>query len=241
MTEPLSDTDDILLAEYALGTLDYEDRVVLETRLAQEPDLRAALALWDARLVPLAEEYDPVPPPAGLKRAVDARVFGRPAERMDTLALSTIEAARKAARMWRGLAGAGFALAVGLAAALFLTDTRGPDPTPQVGPDLIAEIAAEDRSVQVLAVFDPETSALRLVRTSGAAPTGRVLQLWAIVGTAPPVSLGLLPETEVAVLPVAPDLLGAGATLAISTEPPGGSPTGAPTGDVVAAGALQAL
>ena len=33
-------------------------------------------------------------------------------------------------------------------------------------------------------------------------------------------------------------LLQQGATIAISVEPPGGSPTGAPTGPVVASGAL---
>ena len=35
------------------------------------------------------------------------------------------------------------------------------------------------------------------------------------------------------------ELMQQGATIAISVEPPGGSPTGAPTGPVVASGALQ--
>ena len=35
------------------------------------------------------------------------------------------------------------------------------------------------------------------------------------------------------------DLLSQGATIAISVEPPGGSPTGAPTGPVIASGTLE--
>ena len=35
------------------------------------------------------------------------------------------------------------------------------------------------------------------------------------------------------------ELMRQGATIAISVEPPGGSPTGAPTGPVIASGTLQ--
>ena len=62
-----------------------------------------------------------------------------------------------------------------------------------------------------------------------------------IEGTNPPVSLGVLPDGPLARVPLPRELaarLGPGTTLAVSEEPPGGSPT--PT-RVVAAGAISAL
>ena len=58
----------------------------------------------------------------------------------------------------------------------------------------------------------------------------------------PPVSMGSMDGAEVVVIDAA-RLLGASGdqipSLAVSVEPKGGSPTGLPTGPVVASGALQ--
>ncbi len=66
--------------------------------------------------------------------------------------------------------------------------------------------------------------------------------MWLIAGDDAPVSLGVLPDGPVR-LAIAPDLRPrlAGATLAISDEPPGGSPTGQPSGAVLATGPLTEL
>jgi anti-sigma-K factor RskA len=71
-----------------------------------------------------------------------------------------------------------------------------------------------------------------------------VLELWLIEGDAAPVSLGVLPEAPQARVPLDRALaarIAAGALLAISDEPEGGSPTGAPTGAVLAAGPVQEI
>ena len=85
---------------------------------------------------------------------------------------------------------------------------------------------------------------MRITRTDGAAVSGRVLELWGIPadGTGP-VSLGVLPDTETAEVMVPEALFGkaVGLTLALSDEPPGGSPTGAPTGAVLAVGQLSEI
>jgi anti-sigma-K factor RskA len=77
-----------------------------------------------------------------------------------------------------------------------------------------------------------------------ALPANRVLELWAVPPQGAPRSLGLISAQGVTVLQrerLPPSLLDAGKTaaLAVSVEPPGGSPTGAPTGPVVYAGKLQ--
>jgi anti-sigma-K factor RskA len=71
-------------------------------------------------------------------------------------------------------------------------------------------------------------------------PSGKALELWILPpgGTAPK-SLGVLPPAGRKVeLPAMP---AAGTALMVSLEPPGGSPTGAPTGPVVYAGKLGQL
>ena len=65
---------------------------------------------------------------------------------------------------------------------------------------------------------------LSINRTSGAAPPGRALELWAIEGTNPPVSLGVLPDAPLARVALPPDLaarLGPGAILAVTEEAAG--------------------
>jgi anti-sigma-K factor RskA len=71
-----------------------------------------------------------------------------------------------------------------------------------------------------------------------AAPAnGQVYELWMLPnGGAAPVSLGLLPMMGEIALPLdaaRTAILANTGTLAVSVEPAGGSPTGAPTGPVV--------
>jgi anti-sigma-K factor RskA len=112
---------------------------------------------------------------------------------------------------------------------------------PPVDPPYVAQIAAEDGSLVVQAVYDDATGTLFVDREAGGAAPGRALELWLIAGEDAPVSLGVMPQDAQAILRVADDLRGrvAGAVLAISDEPEGGSPTGAPTGDVLAVGPVQ--
>ncbi|HLQ20108.1 MAG TPA: anti-sigma factor, partial [Tabrizicola sp.] len=72
---------------------------------------------------------------------------------------------------------------------------------------------------------------LQVTRVSGVpAVAGQVHELWVIAPGAAPVSLGLLQDRPLTVTyPVPP----AGFVLAVSIEPEGGSPTGAPTGPVI--------
>lgn len=124
----------------------------------------------------------------------------------------------KPARNWLGwLAGAGAVAALLVVFAL---------PQPQA--PLLATVAGEGLSYE--ARYDGAT--LTISRIAGTpAPTGQVHELWIIAPGAAPVSLGLLADGDLTVTTQAPK----GWTLAISLEPTGGSPTGAPTGPVLAA------
>lgn len=214
--------DAALAAEFAMGLLEGDERAAFAARLRAEPRLLAEVQGWQERLALLAEEVTEVPP-ARVKRALDARLFGAPRGR--------------ALRFWQGLSAVGLALAAVLAVLVFV------QPVPEPAPVYAAEIVAADDSLRILAVFQPGTARLRMTRTAGTARPGRALELWLIAGDAPPVSLGVLPEAATVSWNVPEELrnLMAGAALAVSDEPPGGSPTGQPTGDVLAVGAVTAL
>ena len=94
----------------------------------------------------------------------------------------------------------------------------------------------------VQARFDPASNQLDLTRTASGPREGRALEMWLIAGDNAPVSLGVWPKGQAnAVLDIPADLAlqMAGGVLAVSDEPEGGSPTGAPTGDVLAVGQVQ--
>lgn len=214
------DGGDIALAgEYVLHLLEGDARRAFEARLAAEPALRALVAEWETGLAPLADEIAPEAPPAQVKSRLMTGLFGAEKRRPRYSVL----------RILGGMAAAA-ALALVLI-AVFLP--------PPAGPDYLAELAAEDGSLIVRAELSAADRSLTVARLAGQAAPGRVLELWLIAEGAPaPVSLGVLPEAARATLDI-PDaaLAGfAGGVLAISDEPPGGSPTGQPTGAVLAAG-----
>lgn len=214
------DEDDALAGEYALGLMESDARRAFEIRLAREPVLRAQVRAWQERLAALAAEVVPVTPPPRVKAAIDARLFA-PAR----------------GRRWswtRFLGGAATAAALMLALLFW----SGPP-----APALMADIAAEDRSLVYAVRFEPALDRLDVTRTDGAPAAGRVHELWLIAEGAPgPVSLGVIPDDGrvTLALPEAVSAAVAGGTLAVSDEPPGGSPTGQPTGAVLALGMVPA-
>jgi anti-sigma-K factor RskA len=111
------------------------------------------------------------------------------------------------------------------------------------GPAYEASIAAEDGSFVVAARFDPRSSTLAVERTAGADAPGRSQELWVIPAGQDPVSIGVIPEGGTGALPIDPEVvpLLAGGTFAVTDEPEGGSPSGAPTGTLLAAGPFTTL
>ncbi|WP_299816998.1 anti-sigma factor [uncultured Jannaschia sp.] len=204
-----NDDDVALVGEYVLGLLDRDDAAALERRLSQEPRLRALHAEWAADLATLLGTEEKVPP-ARLKRQIEARLF--PHE------------SRRGWAGWGAIVGVPVAA---LAAAFFLLQPADPfDPT------LHVDLAAPQAGLLVAAGADEDT--LRIILQEGAAAPGRSLELWLIAGDADPVSLGLVPESGQIDIP-RPEGLDVGVVFAVSDEPEGGSPTGQPTGEILAA------
>lgn len=218
--------DDALAAEFVLGLTAPEEKAALERRQQDDAGFAALVSAWQARLSGLDDSFAAVPPPARVKAGIDAVLFGG-------------RTAARPAGFWRRFAPlAGFAGGVLATLAVLVVVDRLPPRAPEA---LLAAPIIGTSDLTFLAVYDRESGALRLRKVAGEAPPDTALELWLIAGDAPPQSLGLVEALEDG--PVVQSNLAAGivpgVTLAVSVEPPGGSPTGAPTGPVVAAGPLS--
>ncbi|MET0598486.1 MAG: anti-sigma factor [Mesorhizobium sp.] len=222
--------EDLLAAEYVVGVLPAEERERVARRIESDPAFARLVDLWEVRLAPLAEAYDPAEVPAAVKAALDRRLFaGAPAAAEGAGLWSSLA-------FWRGLSAASLAA---LAVAIALPLLRPAPPTPE---RLVASLAADQSDVRYLAFVDPAHDRISLSHLSGERAAGRDFELWMIEGKNPPVSMGVVPVGSTIRIVVTPELrakLAQGAVLAISLEPSGGSPTGQPTGPVVAAGDLK--
>jgi len=222
---------DHLAAEYVLGVLDPDQRDGCKRLISSDADFAALVAAWEGRLSPLNAAYAEAKPPTGTFDAVETRLFGEPAPTGLWYSL----------RFWRmGALAAlvGLAVLAGANAGLF-----GPLSTNQ-GVQLVATLQAEGSDVQFAALYDADDGTIRINLVSGAPDQDRDFELWFIEGGNAPVSLGVLNRdagTRVVVATGQRALFVDGTVLAISHEPLGGSQTGAPSGPVVAAGAIRKI
>lgn len=224
-------------AEFALGLLDGEELRAARALAASDPDFAREVARWNGRLAPLLDEVDPVGAPDAIWPRLERSLGTGPGE-------SNVITLRRKVTVWRGLTGAMTALAASLALVV-VNRPAPPAPTPvsvTTGQPMVAMIKAGSE-VAAVANWDKAARRLMVAEVKMPAVPDRDYQLWIIPADGKPRSVGVMPNAphmRVALAEPMAAMLGEGATLAVSLEPLGGSPTDAPTGPVVASGALAA-
>lgn len=228
--------DDLLAAEYVLGVLPADERQIASGRIDAETGFARLVDSWEVHLSPMAAAYAEVEPPATVKPAIDRRLFSSTAAPTTTAPSGSLWASLA---FWRGLTAAALAALVLYVAVPYL---RPPVVVPQER--LVASLAADGSDVKYLVVYDAARRDVGLSLVSGERAAGKDFELWMIEGKNAPVSMGVIPAGQTTHIPVTPAVqqkLAQGAVLAVSVEPTGGSPTGQPTGPVVAAGDLKGI
>jgi len=218
---------DALCGEYLLGTLRGAARRRFERALHEEPLVAARLRHWQGLLAPRYASMIETPPPASawprLERELGLSRYRTPWHRRLPL--------------WRGWAIAATAAAL-VAIGLQILPLK---PTNSFAE--IAQLSGPGDAARVSAALsaDRRTLELRASRPVLAGPA-QSYELWLIPAEGgAPVSLAVLGslDAKLALPPAQAARLARGAKLAVSLEPAGGSPTGAPTGPVLFAGAIE--
>ncbi len=218
---------DALAAEYVLGTLDGAARRRFRSLLRDRADMRAAVTAWEQRLSTLLLIGEPQMPPESTWNAIEARIWPKRKGLWQSVSL------------WRSWSAMATAAVVVL--ALWLQPLLN-IPTP---PDHVGVIGAgDDPQWVVSANLDTGALTLRAVNVEATA-VEQAFELWMLPQSGAPQSMGLLPVGGGTVSRSLPPsllaLLRHAKGLAVSVEPPGGSPTGQPTGAVIHTAELLSL
>ena len=234
-------TPDQDAAEYALGVTTAARRQETERRMASDPAFAGMVTAWDERLAPLIDSIAAKAPP----RVVWMRIAAQ------------LGLAPKAARagvwsdlnVWRTATGV-FAVAAAASMAILLVYPK-PVETPTVAQPGVPEatltsvglLKGETGPASFVVTLDRANKRLIIAPVSSASPSDRSFEMWVLPKGQAPISLGVMDGKDVVTIDtdklIGPD--GSRATLAVSVEPLGGSPTGLPTGPVVASGQLQPI
>jgi anti-sigma-K factor RskA len=215
-----------LAAQYVLGTLRGRARRRFERYCARDANALHAVRRWEDRLVDLLAGVVPLAPSAVVWDQIRFRV------RRDR--------ALRPKRVFATFGNWRFALAAGVAAlaiALGLWTGFGPGSTERIA-------IVWDQQHQMWSIEATRSRGELHVNAGDnlMLDPARAYELWALPGSgAAPVSLGLMPKTGRSTLQLndAQRLaLSRSKQIAISLEPPGGSPTGAPTGPVLFVAAI---
>lgn len=227
---------EILAGEYVLGLLDGAEKAAFEGRLADDAGLDAAVDRWRTRLAPIDATARSVEPSVGLWQRIEGRLDRVPAPN-PVASMRPALGARlsrwwESLWLWRGAAFAGIAaallLAVGLVAALDRARRQ---------PVMVAVLLTDTNiAAAVVNTFADGRVELLPLQHIGV-PEGRALEIWTLWDRAVgPRSVGLIDRARAVPLRLDNLPLGADQLFEITVEPASGSPTGRPTGPIVAKG-----
>ena len=202
---------DRLAADYVLGTLRYRARRRFE-RWLLSPQVGALVKAWEDRLAGLEPQLTPVTPPATVWRGIENKLELR---KLD----------RRPAMRWLGIAAS---LIFFVAVGVFITR-----PTVQPPMTALSTLQTDPQTIywRVEVLGDNQELNLQVQKVRDL-PAGKSHELWALPEGGAPVSLGLLPhlgERHVVLNAAQRAALANSKQIAVSLEPEGGSPTGAPT------------
>lgn len=217
---------DRLAAEYVLGTMPGRARRRFEAQLRLSPALRSLVAEWEGRLTPMASSLSGVAPPRRVWQSIQRRIHGKDAVTART-------------GWWNSLAIWRMATGIATAAVLILglvTTTTVQTPTTEKTLMVVVMDDMQTKAPAMTVSWEPGDNSkvmrLRVIGHAEMAPD-TAWELWLLPGeNRPPVSLGLITTHELQTLQVPAQLapaLDQAWGLGMTVEPKGGSPSGAPS------------
>ena len=236
---------DRLAAEYVLGTLQGPARRRFESLLLAHPALRQATQDWERRLGQLSTVTPPVTPSPQVWAGIQQRLFDTAGADAASVRGTLGQATQGVVRWWQRLVlwqgAAAFATVAAVAFGMLLAQ---PQPVqPPIVVVMAAQTAAGGNGI-IPASFvasvggDGRSLVLKPLNDGQQVALNKALELWAVPAKGAPRSLGLVSQQGSTTV-LRTSLLRDTAAFAVSVEPPGGSPSGAPTGPIISVGKLQ--
>lgn len=246
MNTPLDhEPEDLRYAEYVLGVLDADARGAVEREIARDPQAAAEVVRWQNHLLPWMEDVPLVAPAEHVWARVQERVA-----RIQTQSGKRANAPERRGwwnnlSLWRGFAfGTGAIAAACIIALIALPRARVATPAAPTVAYMASTITQTDGQVGWTATMDLAQARIVVVPAKPQGlPPGRAPELWLIPAGQRPIAVGMIASAGPTTIRLDQALvahLGPTAALAVSVEPPGGSPTGQPTGAVIAKGTIGA-
>ena len=219
--------DDLLAAEFVFGVLSGTELAAAQRLLERDANFARMVDAWEQRLAPWTAEIAEVTAPPQVWDRIAASL---PAEKPQGAGLW------QSLAFWRlfGLTGALAAACLG--AFIYVGAVRQQAP-------LIASIDGGGHR-HFVATIDAARGSIAIQPAAYSADATREPELWLIPADGKPRPLGMLRADRAVSIAIPKDLAGltvSNAVLAVSLEPPGGSPTGQPTGPVIASGKVTSL
>lgn len=238
MSRSLNDEHNLLAAEHALGVLEGLELSRARELKLSSPEFARAVREWELALALIANEATDRAPPSRLWERIEQSAGDRSDQ-------AVVVHLRRRLRVWRGVSFAVMAIAAAL--VLFISVPQGSEQAPATDAEpsiLLATLSSEQTNTSLSAAYDPQRQSLLVTPGVLAGAPDHQHELWIIPPGGTPVAVGLLapgqPQRLAVRSEIAPHFRGR-STLAISVEPMGGSPTGQPTGPVIAAGQLLSI
>jgi anti-sigma-K factor RskA len=245
-TEP--PPDEILAGEFVLGVLDVPQHRDAQARVERDRAFAQRVAEWERRLAPWLSEIQPVEPPAQVWTRICLRLGWQDSDSPPVSFWQSLS-------FWR--AATVLSMVVAVAAIVWtLQVVRTPPPQPpsvareqpsapaEAGANPVTPLDHDDGTPGWLASVDLTHGTVLMVPVPTAPdPQGRVTELWLIPAGKAPRSLGLVSIDKSNTVTVPEDVraaLVAGSVLAVTLESAAGVPHSAPTGPIIAKGAIQA-
>jgi anti-sigma-K factor RskA len=221
--------DDVLAGEFVLGVLDTVQHRAVQARVESDRAFAQRVAEWERNLGPWLADIEPVEAPA--------QVWARICTRM-----GWNEGSRARSGFWQSLgfwrAATVLSTVVAVAAIAWTLQIAPPEP----GAKPVTPLTHDDGTPGWLASVDSSHGTVLMVPVPSAPDSrGRVTELWLIPAGKVPRSLGLVSINKSGTVTVPEDAraaLVAGSILAVTLEPATGVPHAAPSGPIIAKGAI---
>ncbi|MFA6967759.1 anti-sigma factor domain-containing protein [Bosea sp. (in: a-proteobacteria)] len=234
---------DALAGEYVLGLVEGADRTALEQRIEREPALAASVESWRGHLAAIDATARPIPPSPGLWPRIEAEIAAiLPAAERGRL--KALKAGNTLADWWNNLfIWRGAALAGALAAILLAIGLNGALDRAKRQPVMVAVLLTEASVAAAVVNTYPDGRVEMVPLQNITVPEGKALEIWTLWDRAVgPRSVGLIDRARTTPLRLDQLPLGTNQLFEITIENATGSPTGRPTGPIVAKGTTsQAL